>query len=323
MASLRQIAANTQIAQHAKGPSTDEGRAASRANSMKHGLTGEGIVLSSDDADAVTQRMDAWLPLYQAMNSEQEWIFRELVTQSIRLDHCHEQEDFLRLQMSFRAQFTWDDDRALEIEILGEKLAKKPAKVVKQLVTTKQGCEWMLHRWRLLDQVLENGKEWTDAQRNLALNLLGTEPEFHDPADNLGTRPTLSKTRDLIRREIARLEALKKPLGPLDQIDRNATEDGRMVKMTRELALLRRFEAACLKRYEAARLRLSPIAVIQPATPVPVPPAPKSEPIAPRISPRVEVPPVPTFSRNPISPEPRKQSPMNRRQRRAAAKRAR
>jgi len=51
-----QLSANRANALRSTGPKTDEGKARSRANALKHGLTGEGIVLPTEDAEAVAGR---------------------------------------------------------------------------------------------------------------------------------------------------------------------------------------------------------------------------------------------------------------------------
>ena len=48
MASDRQIAANRQNAHHSRGPQTAEGRARSRRNALKHGLTARSLILEGE-----------------------------------------------------------------------------------------------------------------------------------------------------------------------------------------------------------------------------------------------------------------------------------
>ncbi len=55
-ASEAQIRANRENAARSTGPKTDEGKERSRANALKHGLTGGGIVLPEADAAEVEAR---------------------------------------------------------------------------------------------------------------------------------------------------------------------------------------------------------------------------------------------------------------------------
>ena len=58
MATERQIEANRRNGAKSTGPRTPEGKQRSRANAYKHGLTGEGVVLASEDAEKVAGRFE-------------------------------------------------------------------------------------------------------------------------------------------------------------------------------------------------------------------------------------------------------------------------
>ncbi|HEV3165955.1 MAG TPA: hypothetical protein VGZ22_18140, partial [Isosphaeraceae bacterium] len=51
MLTERRLLANRQNARNSTGPKTEAGKARSRRNALKHGLTGEGIVLSRPDEE--------------------------------------------------------------------------------------------------------------------------------------------------------------------------------------------------------------------------------------------------------------------------------
>jgi hypothetical protein len=57
-ASPEQIAANRQNSMRSTGPTSDSGKEISRRNGLKHGLTGEGIVLSREDEAEVASLRD-------------------------------------------------------------------------------------------------------------------------------------------------------------------------------------------------------------------------------------------------------------------------
>src|SRR5690242_17965963 len=141
MTSLRKIEANRHNAQKSTGPKTEAGKAVSRANALKHGLAGEGDVSSEQDAAAVQERLDAWRPSYNPATPEQEWLFRQIVVNSVRVDRCQADERAARAYAARRASLCWDDDRALAAEKLGKRLAKDPARVVLKLRKTLQGCD--------------------------------------------------------------------------------------------------------------------------------------------------------------------------------------
>jgi hypothetical protein len=62
MATARQVRANQINALRSKGPVTEEGKRASRANSLKHGLSGAGVVLPAEETALVRDRLARWAP---------------------------------------------------------------------------------------------------------------------------------------------------------------------------------------------------------------------------------------------------------------------
>ncbi len=259
MASLRQIAANRQNAQHSTGPVTDEGKDASRRNALKHGLTGSDVLLDGE-RDAVEQRKAEWRNNYLLETPEQEWVFEQMVVNSIRLERCHQEESAIRLGESQRAAFCWDDDRRDEAAEIAGKLSKRPNLVSRQLQRTKQGAEWMIDCWRMLGKAHERNGEWTESQTALALDLLGTPIEFRDDR-------TIDDPQATLAREIANLERrLTQSLNAFDEMERDAAIAGCPITPSKAMNNLRRHEAACLRRYQWAASQLQRV---QPAEPAP------------------------------------------------------
>lgn len=249
MATLRQIAANQENAKHSTGPASDDGKARSRRNALKHGLAGAGVVLPDEEAEALAQRIEAWRPNYNPANDEQEWLLSQLVASSLQIDHCRTLDAAVRTEISRRALLSWDDDRRLDAENLLDRLPRKPATLSRQIRRTKQGGEALINRW----QALATEPAWTEPLAALAFNLLGAPPEFRDPHPGA---PDESPAQ-LAQREIARLENLRDTtLDDLDAAEREAAELGLEVQPSRPLNLLRRYEAAAHRRHQWARNRL-------------------------------------------------------------------
>jgi len=250
MATLRQTAANRRNALLSTGPTSDEGKARSRVNALKHGLAGAGVVLPDEEAQAVALRAQEWRDRFQPANEEDEWLFEQVVVNSVRLDACRERESGLRIYEARRAGLSWDDDRRLAAEEVAASLAKDPARVSRRLARTRQGCDWLLERWHALGAAFERAGEWSDAQRSLALDMLGTPPSLRDG-------PPPDEPLALVRDQVERLEDLRADtLDELDEIERSAAEHGLEIEQSPALARLRRYEAACLRRYHWARTRL-------------------------------------------------------------------
>ena len=273
MTSLRQTEANRANARKSTGPRSDEGKARSRGNALKHGLAGDGVVLPDAEAQAVAHRLESWRDAFRPETGEDEWLFRMAVLNSVRIDRCQALEPEVRAAQARRASVCWDDDRRLDAEEAGASLARSPSLVRRRLAGTRRGCEWLLLRWRALGEAFERSGDWTSAQRSLAHDLLGTPPVLRgdDPVpDPLG----------LVAREVARLEGLKDgPLEDLDESERVAAETGLEIRPNRELTRLRRYEAACVRLYQWARARLSARSRSGPPEDRPDTPPPAAPPI--------------------------------------------
>jgi hypothetical protein len=232
------------------------GKTASRAKSVKHGLAGAGVVLPADVAEAVARRKAAWRGGYRLKTEEEEWLFEQVVVSSVRVEQCQAEEPQARALVALRAAAFWDDDRRLDAEALGARLAKNPALVARKLGSSRQGCEWLLERWHGLAAALESGRDWTEAERSLALDLLGAPIELRGPM-GAGDAPDREGDLAAARAAIERLEDKRDAvLGPLDEVAREAAEVGFELSPPRPVALLRRYEAACWNRYQWAREQL-------------------------------------------------------------------
>ena len=91
-ATAAQINANRQNAQRSKGPVTSEGKERSRQNSLKHGLTGEGIVLTAEDAAEVERRVAAFQDELNPSGEIGRALVRRAAVCSVRMDRGVEQE---------------------------------------------------------------------------------------------------------------------------------------------------------------------------------------------------------------------------------------
>jgi hypothetical protein len=284
MASPRQIAANVQNSSRSTGPTSACGKTRSRANSLKHGLAGEGAVLTPDDADAVARRKAEWRGSFRIADARDEWLFEQAVVTSVQIDHCNGLESALHANLARRAAVCWDEDRRLEAEETAVGLSKRPALVRQRLRQTAQGCEWMIERWAYLGGVIEEGGTWSEAQKALAFDLLGVDPVLRD----IPLVEPEETGAELAAEQLEALRAYKaEALDELDGFERASAELGLPVTPCPALERLRRYKAACVRRHEWACARLGrpsrePVAAEDvPIAPAPVaPPAPAPAPVA-------------------------------------------
>jgi hypothetical protein len=90
--SAARILANQANATRSTGPKTPEGKARSRANSFKHGMTGEGIVLSNEDAAEVDRRLAAFEAELKPSGEIGRALVRRAAVLSVRMDRGVSQE---------------------------------------------------------------------------------------------------------------------------------------------------------------------------------------------------------------------------------------
>jgi hypothetical protein len=91
-ASEARILANQANAQRSSGPKTAEGKERSRANSFKHGMTGEGVVLSHEDAAEVDRRLAAFEDELKPSGEVGRALVRRAALLSVRMDRGVSQE---------------------------------------------------------------------------------------------------------------------------------------------------------------------------------------------------------------------------------------
>jgi len=257
MISDARLAANRRNAARSTGPKTVEGKAASRRNALKHGLTGTAVDL--DDASVVAERAAPLIDEVKPRWSWQTWVAGEVAGITHRLDRLRREEAKLRDLVAYRALTTWDDDQRLAAANLGSRLASDPARVVLQLRATPQGCDWLIDRWVALAHLADfaesgAGKGWTSAQRRLAFDLLGKPPEAR--AEVLGmvldeAGQILGPIRSdsaVARAALAELRDRRAAVAETDLVAQAVAEAGLDDETSLGLRRLRRYEAALHKR---------------------------------------------------------------------------
>jgi hypothetical protein len=87
-ASEAQIQANRANSAKSSGPKSTQGKQASRANSYKHGLTGEGAVLPELEAAEVDRRAEALFNEYRPSGELGAALVHQVALMSVRMEMC-------------------------------------------------------------------------------------------------------------------------------------------------------------------------------------------------------------------------------------------
>jgi len=271
-ASEARTRANRENALRSTGPKTEEGKARSRRNSLKHGLTGAGVVLPDEDQAEVDRRFAA-LEAELAPSSELAGILVERAAiLSVRMKRCV-REEAARLGQKMRAApGEFDDLRLAEAQKLFDWIAAEPATNARRLRRTPEGVDLLIGAWEDLAADLSgpNARRWDYTQWQRLENLQGRKPEDSPisrngalskalwgdqshlkPEDGEGLEgiPRLEWVRDQlldrIIEEIAELRALR------DGLDHQSIARDRSESMTRAIFDGSR-EGVLARKYEAA-----------------------------------------------------------------------
>ena len=243
------LAANRRNALLSTGPKTPEGKTVSRANALKHGLCA--TVCVPEDIQMVNARAADLFDALRPQNQYQARLVEHVAIWSVRVDRCERSERRVRDKISLRAELFWEDDRKLEVEVLGGQLHHRPAQIVETLRRTPQGCEWLIGRWAMLAHAADTQPEhiWNADQITLAFDLLATPPEFRasgKPGVVIDREGRVVESGDdraaVARRQVAELTERRTEVEGLDEAERTLAIVDLSNDNDPELKRLRRYE---------------------------------------------------------------------------------
>src|SRR5436305_8612699 len=155
MSSLRQNAARRLNGQKwSTGPKPEAGKARSRANALKHGLSGAGVVTTPELRELFEERRYFLGAEVDRQDEHTERFENEAVFASLRVDACR---NALRRRLSLQ----WDNDRMAAVVKRAEELPIHPELTSIELERTAHGVAWKLQRWAFLADALEAHGAWT------------------------------------------------------------------------------------------------------------------------------------------------------------------
>ncbi len=266
------IKANRENAKKSTGPRTAEGKARSRCNALKHGLTGSGVALPTEDQAEITRCFAAMQAEFLPSTELAEKLVRRAAFLSVRLERSEKHETAETSRRIRHAVEKFDDERLAAVEALAATIQREPSTTSRRLQTTPEGIDWLLAQWDiLLADLVHKGRDcWSTNHWSRFEMLLGRNPAdwrigriyalsqavdgsfFHlDPADGEGlegpdraewARGELKRMMDV---EMTRLQEARIKLNP-DAIaaDRREAVDRALFDPSPEAVLARKYEAA-------------------------------------------------------------------------------
>ena len=253
MATERQIEANRRNSGRSRGPTSEAGKARSRANATKHGMAGESAVVEAGLSAAFLERRAKWAAEQQPVGEAAGWALDRAVAASLRIETCERSMEELTAASRERARLAWDQDRAVEAATIFGRLTKDPVLASRQLQTTLAGVERLVEAWLGLAATLVDGEDWSESEASRALDLLGVDADLRSgrtlvdgPA---GTDPVAYR-RELVREEVDRLEALaEEAMVPLDAMERRLAMEGDAALLSGPAKRVLRYERDAWRRF--------------------------------------------------------------------------
>jgi hypothetical protein len=202
---------NRHNARKSTGPRTSDGKARSRLNAVKHGMTAKTLVLPGEDPERLQSRLETWTDQLQPQNDVEQFLLEQAVHSSWKLERAErvelarlshviksmpevearrEQEEAVALGFWLFSGRGKDAEPGLHenvLNVLGTApadarspgrldLLDHPQAIVFRLESTAVGCQWLLDRWNELRTQLEIGRLWSHDQQVNAVCMLGKRP---------------------------------------------------------------------------------------------------------------------------------------------------
>jgi hypothetical protein len=268
-----QLQANRRNAARSTGPRTPLGKSVSRRNGLKHGLTGQGIVLPEEDAEEVDRRFAALEEELRPTAGIELELVKRVALMTVRLDRSAEHEARSLAHGMRVAVAEFDDARLAEVESLYSWIAREPETNARRLRGSPEGLARLIEAMEALrsDLAHPHGYRWDFGHADHLHHLMGRRQmdlpasralseavvgrfQHLDAEDGAGLegddrrRWAIGELTDLIDAEVAALKAR------LEGFDRAALEHDRAEAPARALFDASK-EAVLARKYEAASER--------------------------------------------------------------------
>src|SRR5262245_47504261 len=186
---IDRAAINRRNASRSTGPRTPEGKARSRFNALKHGLSAAIPVLPGEDPDAFRRRREAWAAALDPGDVVERFLAEQAATASWKIERAdrleaarlaaaaraaaaerragrrHEADQLGRVLLGSDGQAPDPDLARTALKTLDPEVEAGPVadgrdpfrSLLDRLESTAEGCGWLLGRWAELGTALERG----------------------------------------------------------------------------------------------------------------------------------------------------------------------
>jgi hypothetical protein len=159
-----------------KGPVTLEGKRKARANSLAHGMTGQGVVLTEEDRPKVEETEKKLVAELTPRCTLGRFLLHQLAVYMVRLERSALQEEAAIAFLVRHAAAQFDDQRLAAPETELEKIGDQPLTSARRLHETAEGLGLLIRCWLGLWDDLEDPRRWGWVHWQRAENLMGRRP---------------------------------------------------------------------------------------------------------------------------------------------------
>jgi hypothetical protein len=181
------LAANRLNGAKSRGPLSPQTKEISRRGSLKHGLTGQGIVTPEGVAEEIQSRVEALTADMKPMSPAGIILIAQMATCSVRMETAVEQEAAAIARNVRHAADVFDEERIDHASTLFEALGDDPRNNLRKLRKSPEGVDRLIDAWRDLraDLAIEPKPVWTAAHLEEAANMTGVKTQ-HARGSRLG-----------------------------------------------------------------------------------------------------------------------------------------
>jgi hypothetical protein len=173
--SAAQIKANQINSARSTGPKTAEGKESSRRNGLKHGMTGQGIVVPEGEADEVELRHQALQAELAPISVMGAILVGQMASLSIRMERGAKQEFAAVAERVRHASDDFDAERLEHAQELLKAIGDDPRGNLRKLLKSPEGVNVLIEAWQDLraDLTREPGPAWSLKHGATMISLLG------------------------------------------------------------------------------------------------------------------------------------------------------
>ena len=188
------------------GPTSHDGKAVSRLNSLKHGHCALGVDVPGEEPEMFQSRFDAWrLELNPAGSTHGDYLLAIAVRRSLDLDRLNVARTARLADRVRSARTDRTEARSRDVEDLLKRVQEDCGTASRQLQLTTEGCEALFDEWEHLKAPLLWPPHWDEKDAYRVVQLRGRGRVAREEAPHVTLVPTQWIERH--RRTVEKLKA--------------------------------------------------------------------------------------------------------------------